>query len=165
MNNQEIAQKNNKEIFRQLNDYCSAYIEKIFLLAASVGSSELDEILRDDLEDKQLSKLFPNLDIEEFGTAIEDRECLGSHLLYAGYYGWFAEIQVPTRDNFTFKNEDKTDYSSCSVYPGCRHIEYIYFDDIRELVNELKKVDHKCLQRDIKDFEKRQEKPEKDGDN
>lgn len=165
MNNQEIAQKNNKEIFRQLNDHCSAYIEKIFLLAASVGSSELDDILRDDLDDKVLKKLFPNLDIADLDSAIEDRDCLGSLLLYSGYYGWFAEIHVPTRDNFNFKDGSETDYSSCAVYPGCRHIEYIYFDDIRELVSELQAVDSKCLQRDIKDYKKRQSIAAKDGHN
>ncbi|WP_417365955.1 hypothetical protein [Flavobacterium beibuense] len=144
------------------NEYSSeifdayAYAEKIFYIPLNGLSGEFQEFL-EDLDDNEVKKLFPEMDIKEWNEVISDGENLPTLLQTYGYEGWIIEISVPSKDNFTF-NEDGVTPKSYSVHYNIYRTEFIYCETFEEVLPKVKEVGQMVLQEYITSFKARNEK-------
>lgn len=134
------------EAVERFNQAHGAKIDKLFWIAGSLDSSDLRELL-EDMTDNDLKKCFPEIYESEYYKEYRKNDELRQALVDFRKFGLLAELHIPKADNFRYKDGKPV---SWSVHGGICSIEYVYAEDLENLMNEIEKVSEKVFQVHVK---------------
>lgn len=125
----------NKEIFALIAEE-SILFDKLYSVALQHESSDLKSFLAYDFSEEAYQKYLP----EQYKNFIEsiidegDQDMLLEAFMEEDVFGFFCEVLIPKRTNFSF-NEDGS-FASCSLSMGYTTVEYVYAETMEELAKE-----------------------------
>lgn len=142
----------NKEAVERFDQAHGAKIEKLFWIAAAMGSSDFKEFM-EYLQDDDWQELFPEIhDSEYFQEYIDDGDEMQA-LVDFGMFGLIAEVHLPECRNFHYKDGKPVGWS---VHHSVCRIRYIYAETLEGLMAQVEKVSGEEFQKFIeKDHKKK----------
>lgn len=145
----------NKEAVEKFENANSIVINKMFWLAGGLESSDLKEMVEDDMSGKDWERAFPDMEVKHIDEYINSSDAMQ---LFCDYnkFGFLAQLHYPR--HYGFRYNDKGEVSSCAVSGGIYTIEYAYGETIEELMKVIEKIAEENYQDDIKSDKKKAKK-------
>lgn len=141
----------NREAVNRFEQAYDAKIEKLYWIAGSLDNHDLRSIIEDDMSEKDFEKCFPKIFNSEYYKQYRDDNEILQAFVDFNYFGLFAEVYVPKCENFSFKNGKPVSWSSSG---GISRIEYVYAENLEDLMKEIelsgKKVFDDCVKSEKK---------------
>jgi hypothetical protein len=134
----------NTEALARIEKCNRTRIEKLFWIACSYGSDELEDLLKE-LSVIEVRECFPDLmddDSDDFFTEDEDGDLDENGEIDADFLfdndklGFFAQVYIPKCHNFSFKDGKP---ASWRISTGHCIIAYCYGDTLNELVEAIER--------------------------
>lgn len=136
INKMAIHIKNNQEAVDRFDQAHGARINRLFWIAGSLESSDLKDLLNDDMGESDFEKCFPEVFNSEYFDDYKDNDELLQALVDFRKFGLLAEIFVPEADCFRYENNKPV---SWSINQGTCRIEYVYAETLGKLLLEIEK--------------------------
>jgi hypothetical protein len=148
----------NKEAVELFDEAHGIKINKMFWIAGCWESSDLKEMVEEDMSDRNWARTFPDIPVESFREYLNMRE---GPQIFVDYrkFGFLVELHFPHHYDFTFAKDGTV--RRCAVSGGIHTIDYAYGETIEELMTKIKEVAEINYQDDIKNDKKKQKKKTK----
>lgn len=114
-----------------------AYIEQMFHTLSSIESSTYKDFLENLSSAKDINNISDRITDEVLDEYYEE-DGLQQMLIDYSLFGFIAEIRMPKRSNFKFKEDGS--FQSCSIHHGIMRSEYVFGFTIDELFEKATKI-------------------------
>lgn len=141
----------NIEAVQRFGQAHGAKIDKLFWIAGSMGNSDLKELL-EDMSDKDFEKCLPEIYNSEYYSEYREDEDMCQALVIHRKFGLIAEVHIPEVSNFKYKNKKPV---SWSVHGGICGIEYVYAENLNELLTSIESISDKHFNDSVKKDQKK----------
>ena len=142
----------NVEAVERFDQAHGTKIDKLFWIAGSLGSSNDLKDLLEDMSDKDFKRCFPEIYKSEYFKEYREDQQLEEALVDFSKFGLLAEVHVPEASNFKYKDGKPV---SWSVHGGICQVEYVYAENLEELMTEIEKVSEKVFREHVKEDKKK----------
>lgn len=144
----------NKQVHAALQDFHRAEIVKLFWIAASLSTSELEDALIE-MDDIYIKNCFPEIYESQHFEKWRSNCELTEGLTHFDKYGFLAEVHIPHAFNFVYHEGEP---SKWEVSSGMKRIDYVYAETTEDLIKEVEKVAESAFQ-DFMRKDKERQKP------
>lgn len=126
----------NLKFAERLDGAHSAFIRKLFWIAASPENKDIEEVLQE-MNERIFEKYFPDIATTAHYENDRNGERLLSVLVDRRYFGFLAEVGVPEASKFKYKDSKPV---SWAVSGGISTLVHVYAESLESLVSEIEKA-------------------------